>query len=98
MFIADQAVTRQQAAIMIGRALELNKEPRDTKFSDVKAQVTGSGYIASAVEKGIISGFPDNTYRLEEPVTRSQMAIFLDRAFELEDSNLETDSKTFHLI
>ena len=48
---------------MIGRALELNEEPRDTKFSDVNAKVTGSGYIASAVEKGIIAGLPDNTYR-----------------------------------
>ena len=72
---------------MIGRALELNEEPRNTKFSDVNDQTTGSGYIASAVEKGIITGFPDNTYRLREPVTRAQMAIFLDRAFELEDSN-----------
>ena len=41
MFIADQNVTRQQAAIMIGRALELNEEPRDTKFSDVNVQATG---------------------------------------------------------
>ena len=80
-------VTRQQAAIMIGRALELNEEPRNTKFSDVNAKATGSGYIASAVDKGIITGFPDNTYRPGEPVTRGQMAIFLDRAFQLEDSN-----------
>ena len=29
----------------------------------------------------------DNTYRPGEPVTRAQMAIFLDRAFQLEDSN-----------
>ena len=87
-FGATNSVTRQQAAIMIGRALKLNEEPRNTKFSDVNAKITGSGYIASAVEKGIIAGFPDNTYRPGEPVTRAQMAIFLDRAFQLEDSNL----------
>ena len=86
-FGATDSVTRQQAAIMIGRALKLNEEPRNTKFSDVNAKITGSGYIASAVDKGIITGFPDNTYRPEEPVTRAQMAIFLDRAFPLEDSN-----------
>ena len=86
-FGATDSVTRQQAAIMIGRALKLNEEPRNTKFSDVNAQITGSGYIASAVDKGIITGFPDNTYRPREPVTRAQMAIFLDRAFPLEDSN-----------
>ena len=86
-FGATDSVTRQQAAIMIGRALKLNEEPRNTKFSDVNAKITGSGYIASAVDKGIITGFPDNTYRPREPVTRAQMAIFLDRAFQLEDSN-----------
>ena len=88
-FGATDSVTRQQAAIMIGRALKLNEEPRNTKFSDVNAKITGSGYIASAVDKGIITGFPDNTYRPREPVTRAQMAIFLDRAFQLEDSNGE---------
>jgi hypothetical protein len=86
-FGATDSVTRQQAAIMIGRALKLNEEPRNTKFIDVNAKITGSGYIASAVDKGIITGFPDNTYRPGEPVTRAQMAIFLDRAFQLEDSN-----------
>lgn len=83
-FKADHVVTRAQAAIMIGRALDLNGDPKNTKFKDVMANVTGSGYIASAVEKGIITGFPDNTYRPNEPVTRGQMAIFLNRAFTLE--------------
>lgn len=89
-FGASHSVTRAQAAIMIGRALELSGEPKDTKFNDVTAKVTGSGYIASAVEKGIIAGYPDNTFRPYEPVTRGQMAIFLNRAFQLED-NIQTN-------
>ena len=58
-------------------------EPKNTIFNDVPAAVTGSGYIASAVERGIISGFPDKSYKPGDPVTRGQMAIFLDRAFTL---------------
>ncbi|TXC81597.1 S-layer homology domain-containing protein [Metabacillus litoralis] len=50
---------------------------RDTKFKDVDKSSVASGYIASAVEEGIISGFLDNTYRPNEPVTRAQMAIFV---------------------
>ncbi|WP_404356497.1 S-layer homology domain-containing protein [Cytobacillus firmus] len=76
-------VTRAQAAIMIGRALGLNGDPRDTEFIDVNASVTGSGYIASAVEENIITGFTNGTYRPNEPVTRGQMAIFINRAFKL---------------
>ncbi|WP_404356511.1 S-layer homology domain-containing protein [Cytobacillus firmus] len=83
-FRPDVTVTRAQAAIMIGRALGLDGEQRDTKFKDVNADVTASGYIDAAVQRGIISGFPDNTFRPDNPVTRGQMAIFLARAFELE--------------
>lgn len=68
---------------MIGRALGLDGKQRNTKFKDVNTNVTGSGYIASAVEKGIITGFPDGSYRPNEPVNRGQMAIFLDRAYTL---------------
>lgn len=87
IFRPDLQVTRAEAAIMIGRALQLKGDPKDTKFSDVTANVTGSGYIASAVEKGIIMGYDDNTYRPHEIVTRGQMAIFIDRAFILKTSN-----------
>jgi Leucine-rich repeat (LRR) protein len=82
-FKPNDTVTRAQAAIMIGRALDLNGNQRDTTFRDVTSNVTGSGYIAAAVEKGIISGFSDGTYRPYQPVSRGQMAIFLNRAFTL---------------
>lgn len=83
-FRSKAPVTRAQAAIMIGRALDVDGTAKDTKFPDVTADVTGSGYIAAMVEKEIITGFPDGTYRPHEPVTRGQMAIFIDRAFALE--------------
>ncbi|MBB6447306.1 leucine-rich repeat domain-containing protein [Bacillus benzoevorans] len=86
-FKPNNTVTRAQAAMMLGRALNLNGEPRNTKFKDVTAYVTGSGYIAAAVEKGIISGFTDGTYRPHDAVTRGQMAIFLNQAFSLTTGN-----------
>ncbi len=83
-FGPEQTVTRAQAAIMIGRAVGLDGTQRRTIFADVPVSSKASGYIASAVERGIITGFPDKTYRPDEPVTREQMAIFLAKAFELE--------------
>ena len=83
-FKPSDYVTRAQAAIMIGRALNLDGTQRSTKFKDVPSTVA-SGYIASAVEKGIISGFKDGSYKPGQPVTRGQMAIFLDRAFTLKE-------------
>jgi competence protein ComEC len=88
-FRPSNTVTRAQAAIMIGRAVGLNGDQRDTDFHDVDSSVIASGYIDSAVSKGIITGFNDNTYRPNEPVTRGQMAIFLSRAFNLsEEANV----------
>ncbi len=54
IFKPYNSVTRAEAAMMIGRALELDGKAKNTKFRDVTANVTGSGYIASAIEKGII--------------------------------------------
>ena len=86
-FRPDQAVTRAQAAIMIGRTLELNDTPRNSGFTDVTSNVTGSGYIASAIEKGILTGFPDEV-RIDQMNlwNRGQMAIFLNRAFPQAES------------
>jgi hypothetical protein len=95
-FKPNNLVSRAQAAIMIGRALDLDGTQRSTKFNDVPSSSVASGYIASAVEKGIISGFKDGTYKPGEPVTRGQMAIFLNRAFKLTEgkSNSFKDVRT----
>ncbi|OKL36401.1 S-layer homology domain-containing protein [Domibacillus mangrovi] len=85
-FKPDQAVTRAQAAILIGKTFELDGTKRKTSFSDVNTSNTASGYIESAVEEGIISGFPDGTFRPGQTVTRGQMAIILAKAFGLTDT------------
>jgi hypothetical protein len=84
-FRPSDKVTRAQAAIMIGRALDLDGTKRTTGFKDVGTSSAASGYIASAVERGIITGFKDNTYRPNDPVTRGQMAIFIARAYDLKN-------------
>jgi competence protein ComEC len=82
-FKPNNTVTRAQAAIMIGRALGLDGTQRGTTFTDVGASIAASGYIDSAVRRGIITGYGNNTFRPNEAVTRGQMAIFLSRAFSL---------------
>lgn len=85
-FKPDQAVTRAQAAILIGKTFELDGTKRKTSFSDVNTTNTASGYIESAAKKGIISGFPDGTFRPGQTVTRGQLAIILAKAFGLTET------------
>lgn len=54
-------VTREEVAIMVAKAVGLDGTPRQTIFKDVPAYSKNSGYIQSAVERGIINGYPDGT-------------------------------------
>ncbi|WP_050613980.1 S-layer homology domain-containing protein [Bacillus testis] len=90
-FRPNQSVTREQAAIMIGRWLDYDGKPQKTIFPDVSPASVASGYIQEAVNDGIIQGFKDGTFRPTQTVTRGQMAIFLSRAFDL----TEADQVTF---
>ncbi len=82
-FRPTEGVTRAAASAMIGRALGLDGTKRDSSFEDVPEQSFASGYIASAVEEGIINGYNDGTFRPNQLVTRGEMAIFISRAFDL---------------
>lgn len=86
-FKPDQPVTRAQAAVMIGRALQLNGTSRKKPFSDVDAKTSTAGFIYTASKLKIINGFPDGTFQPDETVTRGQMAILLTRAFRLAEAS-----------
>jgi len=40
-------------------------------------------FIENCKEKGVVQGYPDGTYRPDVVVTRDQMAVYVQRAFEL---------------
>lgn len=83
----DRLVTRAEAAAMLGRALKLDGAQRDTTFKDVETGMFASGYIQSAVEKKIINGYGDGSFRPKANVTRGEMAIMICRAFGFEYDN-----------
>ena len=93
-FVPGKQVTRGEAAAMIGRALGLNGERLNTKFSDVSSSNFASGYIKEMVEKGIISGFPNGTFRPYETLTRGQMAVLMNRAFNYGANTVSVASST----
>ncbi|WP_079478029.1 N-acetylmuramoyl-L-alanine amidase [Halobacillus salinus] len=82
-FKPKNKVTRKEAATMIGKALDLNGTKRSTSFPDVSKSLYASGYIQSAYEKGVISGYPDNTYKPDNNMTRGEMAYLIVNAFSL---------------
>ncbi|WJY26214.1 S-layer homology domain-containing protein [Sporosarcina trichiuri] len=83
-FMPKKDVTRAEAAIFIGRMLKMDGTKRATNFKDVGKNQSASGYIAGAVTEGILSGYPDGTYRPDAFISRGDMAAIVDRAFDLQ--------------
>ncbi|MFD0942348.1 N-acetylmuramoyl-L-alanine amidase [Savagea faecisuis] len=80
-FDPDAYVTRAEAAAVIGRSLKLPNTKNDTGFKDVPASHHFSGYISEMVERNILAGYPDGTFRPNEQLTRGQMAMIIGRAY-----------------
>ena len=81
-FRAGNPVTRGQLATMISRGKQLPSATSPTAFRDVRGSVHADA-IAAATEAGIISGYPDGTFRPGAVVTRAQAATMLVRTMEL---------------
>ncbi|WP_309088557.1 N-acetylmuramoyl-L-alanine amidase [Domibacillus sp.] len=82
VFGADKTVTRAEAAAFIGRALQLDGTKRATNFVDVGSGNFASGYIQSAVDKKIFSGYDGGRFLPDKPVTRGEMAVMMAKAFD----------------
>ncbi|ANU10145.1 N-acetylmuramoyl-L-alanine amidase [Planococcus antarcticus DSM 14505] len=79
----DAQVTRAQAAIMIGRLKGLDGTQQATPFRDVPAGHYASGYVAEAAEAGYLKGYGDGTFRPNAPIIRGDMALIVERVFDL---------------
>jgi len=82
---ADKPANRLWASVLLVKAMKLEGEAKkkmDTvlPFRDAKQIPAGSvGYIAVALEKNLITGYGDNTFQPNKPVTRAELAALLDR-------------------
>ncbi|WP_168122822.1 S-layer homology domain-containing protein [Paenibacillus sp. HB172176] len=84
----EQNATRLWSTILLVKALKLDDEAKKMNnaqldFKDADQIPAGAvGYVALALEKGIITGYNDNgvkTFRPNQPVTRAELAALLDR-------------------
>ena len=51
-------------------------------FKDVPAGYWAKTYIEALASKGIIAGFPNGSFKPDEPVTRAQFAAIITKAFQ----------------
>ncbi len=77
-FEPNTKMTRAMFVTILGR-LHGAKPYESGAFSDVKKNSWYSGYVCWASDNDIITGFPDNTFRPNESLTREQMATAMTR-------------------
>lgn len=81
IFAPDSPMTRAHAAAMIGKAIGLKGDVTTTRFADVPSNHFAAGYINEAVQREILFGYKDGSFRPNETLTRGEMALMISRAF-----------------
>lgn len=72
---------------MIGKILNVETDRSETIFTDVKPASFAAPYIQGASELEMITGFPDGTFKPDEPIVRGDVAILMKKAFHLPDNS-----------
>ena len=77
-FRPDHLITREQAAVIIARAAQLEAEDQPLNFTDAQqiASWALSG-VTAAVNKSYLSGYPDNSFRPQGNTTRAEAAVII---------------------
>lgn len=94
-FRPADAATRSEVAVFAVKAIGLGQEAENRKtfnaslaFTDgYLIELKARPYIEIAVEKGIMKGFPDGSFKPNEKVTRAQIATVLHNVTKLEKTN-----------
>lgn len=86
-----RAATREDVAIFFGRALEykydLLKTPTVVYNDQWKISDTGVSYIDLLSRLGIFSGDDNKNFNPDAPITRGEMAVVMNKTYELLDGN-----------
>jgi hypothetical protein len=79
-FRPDSAITREEVATALARAMKLQPTDREMTFADLdRIAAWAREGVAAAVEKGLIKGFPDGTFRPGDTASRAQCAVMVQQ-------------------
>ncbi len=82
LFHPDRSITRAEFAAIVVRGLGLPLEESKSSFEDVTKSVWYSRLIQTAVAYDLIAGFPDGTFRPNDPISREQAMSILAKAMK----------------
>lgn len=80
----ENLITRAEAAVLIVKMLGLDiSENKNLDFDDNSTIPDWAvGYIKTAVDKDIIRGYEDNTFKASNQITRAEISVMVIKALE----------------
>ncbi|MGO1581266.1 MAG: S-layer homology domain-containing protein [Peptoniphilaceae bacterium] len=82
-FRGEKSVTRAEFVTMLVKILDLKSGTKG--FSDVTSDYWAKEAIEKCTSKGIVSGYPDGSFRGDKEITRAECVVMLNRAFGIEN-------------
>ncbi|HEY9061252.1 MAG TPA: S-layer homology domain-containing protein [Pseudobacteroides sp.] len=80
-FRPKNKLTRKEMAVLIINAFgyDISQNPKINMKDANKIPAWAKGYVAKAIELGIIKGYNDNTFRPDKTITRAEVAAMIAR-------------------
>ncbi|MEK0312696.1 cadherin-like beta sandwich domain-containing protein [Cohnella sp. 56] len=92
VFEPARSVTRAEFAAMIVRALGL-PAMTDGVYKDVKTADWYAPFVSAAKSYGLISGYPDGTFRPKQTITRAEAVAIIGKAWTLAGKTAATEDE-----
>jgi len=92
-----EPVTRVQVVTMLARLLQWPPGEGQLYFKDGVPDWARDA-VAAAVARGVVSGYPDQTFQPDRPVTRAEVSVILDHAVNFAGNDAVLDFKDAGII
>ncbi len=92
----DVTISREEMAYLAGLALGLEPIDATLQFTDREQIASGlRGWVAAAVEKGLLQGYPDNSFRPQAGLKRSEAVAVVWRVATAREGDPEASDLSF---
>lgn len=84
-FRPDKKITREELATIVVNSQDILNNPSKTKkvvkFSDLNKNNWSYKYVVAAANEGLVSGYPDGTFKSKNNITRAEAYTLLDNYY-----------------
>lgn len=88
IFQPDKEVSRAEFVTFLNRAFHLSGTQEPVNFDDVHEEDWYHDHVAGALAEGVLSGYPDNTFRPESFISREEVSVVIHRMLGLDEKEL----------